>query len=161
MKKIWLYATILIFLVVLVFFILRENRYDTCKKLDGAVCVMTVEGHKLNLRVAYSAKVQEQGLMWVSSLDEGEGMIFVYDSPRYMSFWMKNTIIPLSIAFVEADGRISVIHDMYPQPGKPDSELPSYPSSTLVKYAIEVPLGWFKSRDIKTGSYFKIPRQLR
>ncbi|MEI6080586.1 MAG: DUF192 domain-containing protein [bacterium] len=131
-----------------------------CLKVDYAVCNISIDNNKLKLKIAYSKKAQEQGLMWVESLEDGTGMIFVYDKPQYLTFWMKNTIIPLSIAFVEADGKISVIYDMYPQPGRLDSELTIYPSPTQVQYAIEAPVGWFALKNIKRNSYVNIPAQL-
>jgi uncharacterized protein len=134
---------------------------NECSKKDQAICKTEVDGNKLKLKVAYSRSAQAQGLMWVTELKDGTGMIFVYDRPQYLSFWMKNTLIPLSIAFVESDGKISVIYDMYPQPNSPDNELSTYPSPTMVKYAIEVPLGWFAFRNIKRNSYVDLPEQLK
>jgi len=134
---------------------------DTCEKKDYSICKIRVEGHSIKTKVAYSNGAQQIGLMWVGHLEENMGMIFVYDQPKYLSFWMKNTLIPLSIAFVEEDGRISSIQDMYPQPGKMDHELALYQSNTLTKYAIETRIGWFKDRDIKPGSYVKIPTKLK
>jgi uncharacterized protein len=134
---------------------------DTCEKKDYSICKIKIDGHSINTKVAYSNRAQQIGLMWVGHLDEKEGMIFVYDKPKYLSFWMKNTLIPLSIAFIEENGRISSIQDMYPQPGKKDHELALYQSNTLTKYAIETRLGWFKDRNIKSGTYIKIPKKLK
>ena len=151
-------ALVLASVLVVVFLNLKT---DKCAKKDQSVCKVEVDGNKLKLKVAYSRNAQEQGLMWITELKDGTGMIFVYDSPQYLAFWMKNTLIPLSIAFVEADGKISVIYDMYPQPNSPDNELSTYPSPTMVKYAIEVPLGWFAFRNIKRGSYVDLSEQLK
>ncbi|MCX6111867.1 MAG: DUF192 domain-containing protein [Proteobacteria bacterium] len=148
---------ILVFMSIFVFFSLR----DRCSKKDSATCRINIEGNNLKLKVAYSTKAQEHGLMGVEDLREDTGMLFVYEKPQYLSFWMKNTLIPLSIAFVEPDGKISAIYDMYPQPGVKDNELAIYPSPTPVMYAIEVPLGWFAIKNIKRNSYVKIPEKLR
>jgi len=148
---------ILILLAVVLVFTSRNG----CIKKDHATCRVHVDGNTLKLKVAYSTEAQEHGLMGVTALLEDTGMIFVYESPQYLSFWMKNTLIPLSIAFVESDGKISSIYDMYPQPGVKDSELSIYPSHAQVKYAIEVPLGWFSLKDIKRNSYIKIPKELQ
>ncbi len=160
-KKIKMTLTFLIILVSLssLFFIFMEH--DNCEKKDNSICKVKIGQDRINLRVAYSDKVQQIGLMWTGHMEENSGMIFVYDSPKYLSFWMKNTLIPLSIAFVEEDGRIESIQDMYPQPGKMDHELPLYQSNTMVKYAIETNIAWFSERNIRPGTYIKIPTKLK
>ena len=80
-----------------------------CDKSDYARCKLLFGDISLDVTIAYSKESQAKGLMGVKNLKDNEGMIFVYDEPSYLSFWMKNTLIPLSIAFVEADGRISQI----------------------------------------------------
>ena len=148
-------AVILIGIVVLA--VSRKG----CSKKDYAFCKVSVEGNNLKVKVAYSTIAQEHGLMGVTNLLDNTGMIFVYDKAQYLSFWMKNTLIPLSIAFVEPDGKIAAIYDMYPQPDVKDNELAIYPSPTQVRYAVEAPLGWFALKDIKRNSYMKIPVELQ
>jgi uncharacterized membrane protein (UPF0127 family) len=155
------YAALSITVILVLIIISLSINKDGCIKKDHAICKIDIEGNRLKLKVAYSREAQSQGLMWVTDLKDGTGMIFVYDIPQHLSFWMKNTLIPLSIAFVEPDGKISSIFNMYPQPGTPDTELATYPSATMVKYAIEVPLGWFELNNIKRNSYVDIPEQLR
>jgi hypothetical protein len=111
--------------------------------------------------VAYSKERQAKGLMNVTALKDNEGMIFVYDYPSYLSFWMKNTLIPLSIAFVEEDGRIAEIYDMKVEGIKNDNEFPVYQSPTMVRYAIEAPLGWFTLNNISRNDRINIPEELK
>ncbi len=141
--------------------IMLLNKEDGCTKKDGAVCKIKVNGKSLHLTVAYSRQAQMKGLMGITDLKDGEGMIFVYDTPQVLSFWMKNTMIPLSIAYVQSDGEIVQIYDMYPELDKPDWELRSYASPALVKYAIEVPQGWFYNAGIKVPAKLRIPKGLK
>jgi uncharacterized membrane protein (UPF0127 family) len=98
---------------------------------DGAV----VAG--LKAEFARTQEERSRGLMYRKSLPDGEGMLFIFERDQTVSFWMKNTLIPLSIAFIAADGRITEIRDMRP------NDLSSVQSSRSVRYALEVPQGWF------------------
>jgi len=95
--------------------------------------------------IARTDPEREKGLMYRKSLPDGEGMLFIYDKDEVLSFWMKNTLIPLSIAFIAYDGRITDIKNMYPK------DLSSVKSSRSVRYALEVPQGWFSSAGVQTG----------
>ena len=75
-----------------------------------------------------------------------EGMIFDFQAPAMVCMWMKNTLIPLSVAFMDADGTIVNIEDMQPQ------SLESHCAKKNVRYALEMRQGWFKSKGIKAGS---------
>jgi uncharacterized membrane protein (UPF0127 family) len=86
-----------------------------------------------------------KGLMWRSGLNGGEGMLFVYDRDIMMSFWMKNTLIPLSIAFISSRGEILEIFDMVPQDTHPVK------SQRHCRYALEVPQGWFAEAGVRAG----------
>ncbi|TFG81714.1 MAG: DUF192 domain-containing protein, partial [Spirochaetales bacterium] len=101
--------------------------------------------------VARSQEEQQAGLMFRKELPDGHGMIFVYDSDRLMSFWMKNTYVPLSIAFIAADGTIRTIRDMDPL-----SEA-IVDSGRYVRYALEAPRGWFERVGLKEGDAFQFP----
>ena len=106
----------------------------------------------LSCEVAQSRKAQARGLMFRKSLDKNSGMIFVYQKPRIMRFWMKNTRIPLSIAFVNEKKTIIGIHGMKTY----DEHIVS--SHTKVIYAIEANRGWFRKNYIFPGSKIKIIR---
>lgn len=109
-------------------------------------------GVDLTVEVAADSKTRSKGLMHREELAEGKGMIFVYPRKDIRRLWMRNTHIPLSAAFLDDDGRILQIIDMK----KTDSSK-IYRSKMKVKYALEVPLGWFKKNDIKTGDSCIIP----
>ncbi len=111
---------------------------------------ISVKGVRLDVEIARSQDEQAKGLMFRKSLEDGRGMIFVYDTDRQLSFWMKNTLIPLSIAYIRADGIITDILDMTP--------LSTAPVTTrhYVRYALEVPQGWFLKNDIHAGDRFDL-----
>lgn len=132
-----------------------------CEKRDSAKCALFFGEISLNVKVAYSKEAQMKGLMGVKSLKDNEGMIFVYDEPSYLSFWMKNTLIPLSIAFVEADGRIAEIYNMRVEGEKKDNEFPVYQSPTMVRYAVEAPSGWFTLNGIQKNDRMIVPEVLK
>lgn len=101
--------------------------------------------------LARTADEQAMGFMFRKELADGEGMLFVYDSDRRMTFWMKNTLVPLSIAFLGADGTIREIRDM-----EPLSEA-LVESTRYARHALEVPRGWFERVGLGVGDRFELP----
>jgi len=114
---------------------------------------MKIDGHKLTAEVASTAEQRTRGLMYRRELDRNSGMLFVYEEKERLSFWMKNTFIPLSIAFIADDGRIEHIADMAPQTLNPHGSLKP------VRYALEMNRGWFEEKNIKVGTHaeFTLP----
>jgi len=104
----------------------------------------------LDCEVARSDKDKERGLMFRKSLPKNRGMIFVYKKPEEMNFWMQNTVIPLSIAYIHERLFVSSLHDMKP------FSLDIVGSETAVLYAIEANQGWFKSNAILSGNRLTI-----
>ncbi|MDR1617941.1 MAG: DUF192 domain-containing protein [Treponema sp.] len=105
--------------------------------------------------LARTATQRSRGLMNRRSLKDGRGMLFVFDRDQILSFWMKNTLIPLSVAFIAADGRILEIHDMEPL------DLTSISSSRSARYALEVPQGWFDRAGVRTGDVIGIDETVK
>ena len=112
-------------------------------------------GEKVEVRVEVADDLAEQarGLMNRTTLGENRGMLFVYPQERELSFWMKNTLIPLSIAFIDSESRIKDIQDMKPL----DDEPPSYVSADPAQYALEVNRGFFEERGVKVGDRIELP----
>jgi uncharacterized protein len=112
-------------------------------------------GNKVLVRVeiADGPFEQQRGLMYRTSLGEERGMLFVYRREQPLSFWMKNTRIPLSIAFIDSKGRITDILDMKPL----DDKAPHYISSEPVQYALEVNQGFFDEHGVKVGDHAELP----
>ena len=104
----------------------------------------------ITAEIARSQAQRNQGLMHRKELKDGNGMIFVFERDEALSFWMKNTLVPLSIAFIARDGRILEIHDMQPE------SLNTVQSSRSVRYALEVPQGWFDRVGIAPGDRFDV-----
>jgi uncharacterized membrane protein (UPF0127 family) len=104
-----------------------------------------VGNYPMKVELAIDDAQRAQGLMFRKSLPREEGMLFVFDEPAYQSFWMKNTLIPLSIAFMDKDGVILNILDMEPQTEDP------HVSDGAALYALEANKGWFAAKKIKPG----------
>jgi uncharacterized membrane protein (UPF0127 family) len=104
----------------------------------------------IKAEIAVTDEERASGLMNRKELPDGNGMLFVYDRDQVMSFWMKNTYIPLSIAFITSDGRIIEIKDMYPH------DETSVISSRSVRYALEVPQSWFSRVGVMLGDIINV-----
>ncbi|MGA8655204.1 MAG: DUF192 domain-containing protein [Chthoniobacterales bacterium] len=101
----------------------------------------------LRAEVADTPLESQTGLMFRNSLPEDQGMIFVFDAPRQANFWMKNTRIPLSIAYIDSAGKILEIRSM-----KPFDETLVRSAFDAVVYAREVNEGWFDRHKINPGT---------
>jgi len=111
-----------------------------------------VGGKKLLLELAITPQKREKGLMFRDALQSGEGMIFVFESPQPMRFWMKNTRIPLDIGYFSPEGRLKELHH-----GKPFdlSGMPS--SSNSLQFVIELNAGDYKKLGIRMGDKIDLP----
>ena len=106
----------------------------------------------VTLEVADTPAERERGLMYRRSLARNHGMVFVYEEARRLSFWMKNTYVPLDIVFVGPDGRaLNVVHAT-PQPNASESELRRYRSDGPATYAIELRRGFANRTGIGPGT---------
>lgn len=115
--------------------------------------VITLDGSALTVEIADTEESQEKGLMFRKELPENSGMLFVLKRPRQMCMWMKNTFIPLSVAFINAQGNIVNIEHMAPLTEN------IHCSNSAVAYALEVNQGWFAKNRIGVGSYVgNLPR---
>jgi uncharacterized membrane protein (UPF0127 family) len=108
---------------------------------------------KVQVEIADSPDELARGLMGRTTLGENRGMLFVFPDEELRSFWMKNTLIPLSIAYMDSDGRIVDLQDMKPL----DDDPPNYVSTEPAKYALEVNQGFFKERGVKVGDRAELP----
>lgn len=118
-------------------------------KRNCVIYIINTMNRQINCNVEIAATSEEhaQGLMGRSELCDNCGMLFIFDDDEYRTFWMKNTKIPLSIAFIDKNGIINDIQDM-----KPYQTFPTYSSKYPAKFALEVNQGWFKINNITTGS---------
>jgi uncharacterized protein len=102
--------------------------------------------HLIQAELAQTPQQRSIGLMHRTAMGPNEGMLFVFEQPAQQCFWMKNTLLPLSIAFVADDGSIVNIDDMKPQ------TLDSHCSTKPVRFVLEMNQGWFAKRGLKAGS---------
>ena len=102
--------------------------------------------YQIDVQIAQTAEQRQIGLMFRKEMPQAEGMIFVFEQPATQCFWMKNTVLPLTAAFVADDGRIVNLVDM-----KPMSE-DSHCSKEPVRFVLEMNQGWFARKNIKEGS---------
>ena len=102
--------------------------------------------HMIDAQVALTPEQREIGLMQRKDMPQHEGMIFIFEQPSQQCFWMKNTLLPLTAAFVADDGTIVNLADMKPQ------TLESHCSTQPVRYVLEMNKGWFAKKGIKAGS---------
>jgi uncharacterized membrane protein (UPF0127 family) len=107
--------------------------------------------HNIRAEVALTPEQRATGLMFRREMAAHEGMLFVFEQPAPQCFWMKNTLLPLSIAFLADDGTVVNIADMKPQ------TLDSHCSAKPVRYALEMNQGWFAKRGIQAGAKLKGP----
>ena len=99
--------------------------------------------HLIRAQVANTMESRAKGLMFTKTMPANEGMLFVFDVPAQQCMWMKNTLIPLSVAFIDAAGQISNIAEMQPQSEQ------THCSTRPVKYALEMNSGWFVSKGVR------------
>ena len=107
---------------------------------------LQIDGHTLTAEVASTPEQQQTGLMNRRSLPANRGMVFVFAVSQPVCMWMKNTLIPLSVAFITTDGRIVNLADMQPQTED------VHCGQTDVRYALETPLHWFAQHGIRPGA---------
>lgn len=134
------------FIIIVVSFIMLTG----CSEEKKLVSI-TVGKDVYYIEVAVTQEEQSLGLMNRKELKSDEGMIFLYKEDRKLSFWMKNTLVPLSIAFLSKDGTIKEIHHM-----KPESLTPVN-STHSVRYALELPQGSFERSGVEIGYKIILP----
>ena len=125
------------------------------KKLETKDLLLTnSEGTRItiNTELAKTEAEQSYGFMNRKNIPEGTGMLFIFTEDKIASFWMKNTPTPLSIAYIDYSGRIKDIFDMTP------FSLSPVVSTGYVRYALEVPQGWFSKVGITVGDYLDLTK---
>ena len=101
--------------------------------------------HQIDVQVAQTPGQREIGLMYRAEMPQHEGMLFVFEQPAEQCFWMRNTLLPLTAAFIADDGTVVNLADMKPK------TLDSHCSAKAVRYVLEMNQGWFARKGIKPG----------
>ncbi len=107
---------------------------------------LSVGMFQIDAQVAQTPRQRQIGLMFRNEMPQTEGMIFVFEQPTTQCFWMRNTLLPLTAAFVADDGRIVNLADMKPQTDE------SHCSEEPVRFVLEMNQGWFAKKNIKKGA---------
>jgi len=102
--------------------------------------------YQIDAQVAQTTEQRMVGLMFRKEMPQHEGMLFVFEQPSQQCFWMKNTLLPLSAAFIDDDGTVVNVEDMKPK------TLESHCSAKPVRYVLEMNQGWFAKKGIKPGT---------
>lgn len=108
----------------------------------------------IQVEIAKTPDQHQYGLMNRNSLPENNGMLFIFENEQTLSFWMKNTFIDLSIAYIDKNKQIVDIQEMKATNQMMVGDLPSYPSAKPALYALEMNKDWFKKNKIKIGQKF-------
>ena len=135
----------LLSLVLFVLIFIASSSVLAFKTLD-----IHINEIKLHVEVASTYEERLLGLMHRKNLSQNKGMLFIYKSERIIKLWMKNTFIPLSVAFLNKEKKIINIEKMEPNQTK---EI--YSSKDLALYAVEVNQGWFETNKVSIGDTFK------
>jgi uncharacterized membrane protein (UPF0127 family) len=118
-----------------------------------AIRTSSREEVRVRVEIADNASEHARGLMYRTALAQDQGILFIFEGEQTLSFTMKNTLIPLSIAFIDSEGRIVDLQDMKPL----DDDPPSYVSAKPAQYALEVNQGFFYERGVEVGDKAELP----
>ncbi|WP_418236023.1 DUF192 domain-containing protein [Comamonas serinivorans] len=105
--------------------------------------------YRIEVQIAATDRQRQVGLMNRASMPDNEGMLFVFDQPSVQCFWMRNTLLPLTAAFIDDAGTVVNLKDMKPQTDD------NHCSAKPVRYVLEMNQGWFDKRHVKPGSTIK------
>ena len=122
---------------------------QTAPQLDLPKVTLKAGMHLIHAQVASTPEQRATGLMFRSEMPANEGMLFVFERPSTQCFWMKNTLLPLTAAFVADDGTIVNLADMQPMTET------SHCSKKPVRYVLEMNQGWFKQKGIAEGTQLR------
>ena len=137
-----------IILVITTLFLLTPFLSCKTKKLPVKdIIIVRQDGTEFTVKAEIAEKTEDRnhGFMERKNIPDGTGMLFVFEKDQILSFWMKNTPHPLSIAYIDSRGKIRNIYDMTP------FSLTPIKSTSSVRYALEVPQGWFEKENINVG----------
>jgi uncharacterized membrane protein (UPF0127 family) len=143
MKKLFLFSLLSVILLL------------RCQTDAPITYKLTINDKSITAELADNEPARAKGLKYRTSLAPDSGMLFAYPAEKILHFWMKDTSMPLSIAFIKSDGVILEIHNMEP------FNLESISSTKPAQYALETARGWFKDNQVKAGDKIVFPSQLK
>lgn len=145
MNSLGLRSAFLIFFAIAIMSINLKLSAESKKQETTQTGAFVLGKKQVTLEIADTVSLRAQGLMYRTELCQSCGMIFVYDKPRNLKFWMKNTYIPLDLAFVDQNGIISQISSLEPH------DLEGVRSDESAQYVIEMNKGWFSQNNVYVG----------
>ena len=139
----------------LLFLLVTLPLFSVFSKADALPTIqLKIAQHLIQAEVASTPSSQQLGLMYRKSMPEQNGMLFIFDQKAGHCFWMKNTLIPLSIAFIDDDGKIVNIEEMQAQ--TEENHCPTKP----IRFALEMNSQWFQKKQINSGKMVEgLPRR--
>ena len=139
-------ATVAVAAAVASIVALPHRAFAQSSPTEFRVIPLTAGIHVIRAEVAMEPSERERGLMYRQQLGDNQGMVFLFDRPAVQCMWMRNTLIPLSVAFVDNDGRIINVEDMAAQTDT------NHCAARPARYALEMNLGWFKKHGVAVGT---------
>jgi uncharacterized membrane protein (UPF0127 family) len=136
---------------MLAFFLLSLGSFLSCSSGLEERIEVVIGGQSFRIEVARTPEQKRQGLMNRKSLGDREGMIFVYETDQHLAFWMKNTTVPLTLAYLSKEGRIMQIEQLKPL------SLKSVISERAVRYGLELPAGVLDELGVEVGDPVQLP----
>ncbi len=124
-----------------------KTAVQTDVKTADAYFPLTLGGKELRVQIAVTLPEMQRGLMGRAFIGANEGMVFIYEKPQRMNFWMRNTPTPLDIGFFKADGTLGEVYPLYPF-----DETPVSSSGEDYTLALEMNQGWFAKNEVKPGA---------
>ena len=116
-------------------------------KTAGDWFAVDLGGHAIEMQIAVSEMEMTRGLMQRRSLGADQGMLFVYRRPTVLSFWMRDTWIPLDVGYFSPDGVLEEVYPMYPR-----DETPVRSRGDRLQFALEMNQGWFRQKGVRSGA---------
>lgn len=152
----WIVATIVLVVSHNSFALSETDKVEFKKSEITLVSGKTTK--KIKVELAETMDQHERGLMFRKGLGKDEGMLFIFDDQQIRSFWMKNTIIDLSIGYFNKDKKLIDIQEMKAT-SMLQKEIPSYPSRGPAQYALEMTPNWFDKNNIRIGAILKLKEE--
>lgn len=152
-RKSLVLAIALILVIVMAVMYLPENDTSNSGLINASFGNST--GAWALLEVAENDTEREEGLMNRTELGKNEGMLFVFPQEDERTFWMKNTLIPLDIIYLDSEKTVVDVDTAYPEPNTSEENLTRYPSERPAKYVVEVNAGFAENNSIRKGSKVK------
>ncbi len=151
----WLLPLAVLPVVVLLSCCNGEERPMQPPTLPPSTAVLQLAGRSVTVELAFDDAARARGMMHRTHLDPDAGMLFVFPEPRPQRFWMRNTLIPLDICFLDSDGTLQNVAR-----GLPGVEEPGYHSARPARMVLELNAGWCEAHGVKPGDKVPVPPEI-